>query len=464
MSGGTWTEADTRSPGTRPGIYINLVTQARRQLEGGAGTVCVVGTADWGPMDVIRSVASEEDLYDAFGQAQSLPLLAAQALRGGAANVLALRIGGAAAKKAAGNLVDTEGSPANVIKITARNEGARGNNFTITTRTSGAGLVIEITEGGIIIETIITSADDDASVIAAINRSSAFIDAEQVGNAGRDVDAQTVALSDGASGTTLVAADYTAAQGIAQAAEFDTYVQGDDTTAANQDAASDWADAQRADGNRFIVVMGGAGNATITAAIARAKALDSMSTVYVFPGFVDTDEVTYTGQQAAARVAGMIAAAGISRAITWQMIDDAVRPTSVVSSAEISDGLEAGVLLITANRAGTRLSRGLTTRTTRGAEGDMSKIRTVATVDAIAEGLERGITPYIGAITNDEDGRRSLAAVALAYLEQLVSAGAIQEGPVVIVRSGASDQVFLRIQVALLDSIEEVFIVVRLGE
>ena len=468
MAGGIWTQADVRNPDTRPGIYVNIVTEARRQLTPGTGVVLVAGVADWGVLDSVVEIASEDDLYDAFDRAGSLPVVAAQALRGGAASVSCLRIAGSSAAAATVTLVDTDPSPAAVLDLTARQQGARANDFAITTRAVAGGLGIEIAESGALIETLVATDTDVDVVVTAINTYSAYLTAARNGAPGRDVAAQTVTMTGGDSGATLTAADYTAAQGIAQSAEFDCYVQGDDTTAANQDAVSDWADTQRDEGNRFVAVMGGPSGETAAQAGVRAVALDSMSTVYVFPGVVDTDGTTYTGQQAAGRVAGMIANAGFARAVTWEPIPDADRPNTVLSNTEVTTALGQGVLLILSDRSGVRLSRGLNTLNSAGGTGQPSaqfqKIRTVATNDAISEGLEAGITPYIGTVTNDEDGRRSVAAAALAYLEQLVAGGAIEEGPTVEVSRGTADQVFLRVQVTVLDSIEEVFITVRIGE
>ena len=468
MSGGVWTLADTMAVDTRPGIYVNLVSEAQRSLTPGVGTVFVVGRADWGTVDEVVSCRSEQAVLDEYSDGESLPKLARQALRGGAAEVICLRIAGSTAAKADATLVDNNVTPANALTLTALHDGTRANGFDLAIKSVTTGVILEITEDGVLIESFVAPTSDNDDMADLINAGSAYVAAEVTGTSGRDLGVQTASMTGGDSGTTVVAGDYTEAQDIALSSTFAAYVQDDDTTVANQDSVAAWADDQRDEGIRFIAVHGGASAATAANSRTRAEAMDSMSNVYVHPGFVDSDGEDYTGQEAASRIAGMIANAGFTSSITFRTVVGVDRPASVLTSSEIRQGLAAGVCQIVADAGNIRLSRGINTLTSVGSTGQLarsfSKIRTVATVNAIQDGLEAGLTPYIGEVTNDEDGRRSLAAAVLAYLEQLVAAGSIQPNPTVEVTRGEADQVFVNIGVVLLDSIEQVFITVRIGE
>ena len=105
--GGQWTASDVLSPATRPGAYFNVIAQAADLLEAGdRGVVLIVGRANWGPVDETVELLSEADVTRAYGTGSSLPKLATQAIRGGAATVLGLRIAGSSAAVATATLDD----------------------------------------------------------------------------------------------------------------------------------------------------------------------------------------------------------------------------------------------------------------------------------------------------------------------------------------------------------------------
>ena len=468
MSGGTWTEADTKSPRTQPGVYSNIMAEAVQILEPGAGgIVFIVGKADWGPEDTVIRTYSEvassrgSSVQDTFGKTGSLVKLAGQAFRGGAAEVKCLRAASSAAAKAVATLDDS--SSADALTLTAKYTGSRANGFAITVRAHPvAGHILDISEGGVLIESHFIATNANEGIAQLLNDNSAYVTAAVAGASARALaTVSNVAMAGGNSGTALVAADYTAAQGVAQNEAFDVYVQDDDTTVANQNAAGSWGVIQRNAGHRFVVVHGGAAAETAADARTRAQSFDNETNIYVHPGFVDDDGITFSGQEAAARVAGLIASKGYTRAVTYSALDDVVRTSTALSPTNVELHLEAGVLPLVSDGGSVRVSKGINTLTTVGAGtnklSSFSKIRTVRTLDAVENGLERGARPYIGEVTNDEDGRKSLEGAMSAFLDELVSGGAIQDEYTLQVDRGDADQVFITVGVTPLDSIEQVF-------
>ena len=469
MSGGVWTEADTKSPRTQPGVYSNIMAEAAQILEPGAGgTVFIVGTADWGPEDTVVSTFSERpssrggSVQESFGKTGSLVKLSGQAFRGGAAEVKCLRVAAAAAAKASVSI--TDGTSAALI-LTAKYTGTRGNNLTVTVKNHPVpanGKVLEISEGGVLIESHLITSNENDDIAPQINSSSEYVTAASTGTGGRALaDVANAALTGGNSGSTLVAADYVAAQGVAANEAFDVYVQGDDTTAANQDAAGTWGTIQRDAGHRFVIVHGGVADESAADARTRAKSFDNRTNIYVHPGFTDEDGVEYSGQEAGARIAGMIAAKGFTRAITYSPVVGATKTNVALSPTNVDLHLEAGVCTLVSDGGAVRVSKGINTLTTTGVGTNtldtFSKIRTIRTLDAVENGLERGARPYIGEVTNDADGRKSLEGALSAFLDELVSGNAIQEGYTLQVEQGSADQVFLTVGVTPLDSVEQVF-------
>ena len=470
MSGGIWTEADTKSPRTQPGVYSNIMAEAAQILEPGAGgTVLIVGKADWGVEDTVVSTFSERSssrgsaVEDMFGKTGSLVKLAAQAFRGGAAEVKCLRIASSSAANAVATLDDS--SSADALTLTAKYTGTRANSFTITVKdhpVPATGKLLEIAEGGVLVESHLITTNENDDIATLINASSAYVTAAIAGASGRALaDVANVTMAGGNSGSALVAADYVTAQGTAANEAFDVYVQDDDTTAANQDAAGVWAVDQREDGHRFVVVHGGATNEAATAARTRAQSFGNTSNIYVHPGFTDDDGVEYSGQEAGARIAGMIAAKGFTRAITYSPVIGATKTNVSLSPSNVELHLEAGVLTLVSDGGAVRVSKGINTLTETGPIHNnldsFRKIRTIRTLDAVENGLERGARPYIGEVTNDADGRKSLEGAMSAFLDELVSGNAIQEGYTLRVDQGDGDQIFLTVGVRPLDSIEQVF-------
>lgn len=470
MSGGVWTEADTRSPRTQPGVYSNIMAEAARIIEPGAGgVVLIVGKADWGPLDEVVSTRSArpsslgDSIQERFGLTDSLFKLGDQAYQGGALEVKCLRIATSAAAKATVTLQDGDNSPADALVLTAKYEGTRANSFTATVKDHPvSGKILEIAESGVLLESFFIAVNTNEGVATLLNNTSSYVDAKTTGTTGRALgDVSNAAMTGGDSGKMLVAADYTAAQAIAANEAFDVYVQDDDTTAANQTAAAAWAVAQRAGGHRFVAVFGGTATETAADARTRAKAMNNEANVYVHPGFVDTSGVTFSGQEAAARIAGLIAGKGFTRAVTYSPLPRVARTNLTLAPSAVGLHLEAGVLPLIADGGSIRVSSGINTLTSYGVGTNklptFAKIRTIRTLDALQNGLERGSRAFLGEVTNNEDGRRSLQGALSDFMDQLVSGGAIQEGYTLSVDRGEADQVFISLGVTPLDSIEQVF-------
>lgn len=465
MSGGTWTQGDVTSAQTRPGAYFNLIAQAIDLLEGGnSGIVLIVGRSDWGPTDTFETVTSEGDAERIFGTGLSITKLIKQALRGGAATVLGHRITGSTAAKAAATLDDLV--PVAALDITAKYDGARANNFTLSVSAHAVvGKVLDLKESGVLLETFYAAAGENDEFLAVINANSEFITAVLNGVADRVLEDTTdTPMSAGDSGTSVVAGDYTAAQALVENEAFDVFVQDDDTTTANQDAVAAFADARRAVGQLFMVVHGGQAAETASTARTRAGAMDSVSNIYVSPGFTDDDAVVFTGQEAAARVAGLIAGKGFTKSITFAAINDGANVETALTVGDIQLSLEQGVCLITSDGSVIRVEKGINTFTSYDTDPDkdksFTKIRTIATLDAVVEGLDAGFKAYVGAVTNDVDGQKSLLGAGQAFLDQLVQARAIKPGAVVTLDDAnppTSDQLFLKVGVTPLDSVEQVF-------
>jgi hypothetical protein len=466
MPGGVWTTGDINNPETRPGAYFNLIAQAIALIgEGEAGTVGLIGRADWGPVDEWVEVTSEAELVSNFGVGLSIPKLGKQAVRGGAGALRVLRIAGSSVATA--ELVLDDAVPDPALTVSALYPGARGNTFSVSVAANPvAGVDLKVFEGATLLETFTSPDGHNDSFAELIHGVSRFIDAVVTGTANRVVAAvASTPLAGGDSGATVVAGDYTTAQAQVLGEDIDVLVQDDEDDDAIQDSLAAFAEDARLQGSRFITVIGSAAGDTLNGSITRATSFDNEGIVYVFPGFTDTEGVIYTGQEAAARVAGLIAAAGITKSVTFSPIPDGADVELRLTNSQVSQALGAGILPLVFDGTSVAVEKGINTLSTITEDKPLAftRIRTVMTLDAVQDGLEQGLKGLIGQVNNDDDGRATVLGAAQAFLDQLISARALKPGGFVELDpefEQEADNVFLRVAVQPLDSIEKIFVTV----
>lgn len=466
MPGGVWTQSDVNNPATRPGAYFNLITQAIALIgEGQAGIVGVVGRSDWGPLDTFVELTSEAAIVSTFGTGLSMAKLARQAIRGGAASVKAIRIAGSSVASA--TVVLDDSVPADALTITAKYPGARANNFKITIQANPvAGKDLLVLEGTTLLETYTTPLGQNDEFVAAILDQSDYITAVVTGASDRVVvNIANAPMAGGDSGTAVVAGDYTTVQAIALQEDFDVFVQDDEADDAIQDAFVAWAADARVEGNRFVSVLGSDTGDGLAGALGRADTIDDEGIVYVFPGFTDADGVVYNGQEAAARVAGLIAGAGVTKSITFNKIADGSDVGVRLTHTEISSGIAGGLLVLVFDGEQVRVEKAVNTLTTLTVDKPLSfsRIRTIMTLDAVQDGLNTGLIDLVGQVNNDDDGRATILGAAQAFLDILIQSRALKPGAFVELdpeHEQLLDNVFLRVAVQPLDSIEKIFVTV----
>jgi hypothetical protein len=489
MSGGIWNASDAGNTATRPGVYINFLSQAQEGASlGSSGTVAIIGTADWGLVNGITSVTSELEVDEAFGTGGTMNLLARQALRGGAARVKGYRISLAAVDaKASITLNDGAGSPAAAVVLTAKYEGARANSFEVSVAVNANDASkkdLTITEGGKVLE-IFTHTDNDdlVSQISGQNTAvnpSRYATAALSGAANRSLgDLAATAMSGGNSGTAVTATEFSAALAALETQDWDLLIPSDTVNTTIQTSVRAYVSRLRDEGRKVIAVMGGQSVAGMSAANvateftamksnAQSSAIaNHEGVVMVFPGIVDeVSGANLSGAQSAARVAGMISLGGFASSITKHP-SGAVEVTARLTNADIKSGLQAGLCLLTAQGGQAVVESGINTLTTYTAtkNRDFRKIRVVRALDAVAQTVSSALdTSVIGYVNNDATGRLYTMGLISNALDLFRTAGAIEPGFTVEPTPGTtpdSDEFFVTISVTPIDSVEKIFITAR---
>lgn len=199
-----------------PGVTLQTRENVTLSAPGAASVIALLGTAQWGEMNSIRSFTSFSQVLDYFKEDKAdLTIIKAAELayQNGATQVKVVRIGDGDEAKAEKSF-NSGVTP--VLKFAATFEGSYGNNVFVTITTIGSNRAVEITDGQTT-ESFTNAgngyADNDA-IVAAINdasEGSSLVSASKLDTTLVDAASQT-ALAGGDDGhDSLIASDFTTA-------------------------------------------------------------------------------------------------------------------------------------------------------------------------------------------------------------------------------------------------------------
>jgi len=481
MAGGKWNPTDLP---VLPGMFLNFQAAAGAAIQTGSrGTVVVPVKAHWGPIRSFYELGSESDITDIYTADESSGATAYTtarlALLGGAQKVMGYRLASSAAAKAFVTLKD--GATVNVLTVTGKYEGARGNSFKLVVQTNavdGTKQDVKLYEGTTLLRTW-TVPSGVQGMVDTINNdtANAWVTATFVA-AGSGVLALTAGaqMSGGDSGIAgVVAADYTAATTAFETLLLANVVALDGISdSAIQATVASWIKRVRDEGFGIIGVFGGSSvDDTASDAVARAN---TRSAGFGHEGIVNvgtgaiSGAVIYSSAQVAAWVAGLIAGTALNGSTTYAVapFDDVTRRW-IKSEKELA--VKSGTFVLYHDGRKVKVLRGVNTLTAPSVKqnNQWKKIRTIRTIDAINSDLmQTAEDTYVGKVNNTEEGRLTLIAAGKQYLGVLATAGIIETtgynvylhpdyyGPTAKL-TPAADQVFLMWDAIVSDSMEQIF-------
>ncbi|GBF35496.1 phage-like element PBSX protein xkdK [Desulfocucumis palustris] len=484
MAGGTWSA--TEIP-VLPGLYLNFEAAALAAIQPGArGVVVAPVKAHWGPVREFVEINSEAAINDYFSADHTGGSTAATTLKlillGGAGKVLAYRLADGSAAKAGVTLKD--GSAADVLGITARYEGARGNNFKITVGDNPADGVnkqdLQLFEGSVLLRTFTFNKGAGVvdNAVAAINSDPAnkwVRAAKLAGGDGTIAGVPDQPLSGGNSGIASIgAAEYAGALTAFETRDFNLIALDGVYDPAIQTSLVSWAGRMREEGKGIIAVLGGQASddtapEAVGKAIARSAGFNHEGIVNVGTGAI-LDGVAYSSAQLSAYVAGLIAGQKLSEATTYAAtpFDDVTRRWT---RSEMEQAVAGGVFLLFHDGLLVKALRGMNSLVTlrQGQNNSWKKIRTIRVMDAVNTDLLRAAEDnYIGKVNNTEEGRLALIGACKQYMQSLAQAGIIENTGWDVyldpdyygtgaVNTPEPDQVYLRWEARLTDVMEQIF-------
>jgi hypothetical protein len=473
----------------RPGAYVNFEAVQPTVLPPATGSVVAIPLVhDWGPFKTPTLVRSYAEFLATFGSSETAGRLAVrQAFQGeglpgrpGAGAVLVYRFGAAAAAKATRILQNT--TPATALTLTAKYEGALANDLTVTVQTNATDASqkdVILYLDGVEVERYTQTATDVDGLAAKITDLSRYVAAVSniSGVALNNVTAQ--AFTGGNDGATLIAGDWTAAMSALEFERFGILAPYDLTDSSILASLKTWAQGRNSSGQRFMVVVGGAAAESVATANNRSTTLNDP--VFVNIGGVQvTDETEDAGalstSQLAPRIAGILAARGENRSITFARLAG-LTLTVAPTSAEVDQAFNAGTLVLSRDsnfNAPVRVEKALTTfSTTTEVIRPYAIFRNPKFVRTMM-GLETEITEFaespgiIGELGVNDKTRAALVAEMSARLKGREDAGVLQPGWTVKIDqdpppSDDDEFVALRYAIKFLRSVEQVYSVIVVG-
>jgi len=451
----------------RPGVYVR-VTSIGEPPEAivPQGIVAALFRASWGPLGEVVYLENADAVVATFGTGGTLDT-ALEAFRGGCRRVVGYRLGSGGAK-AAVNLQDTAATPVDVVTITAKYEGVRGNNFTVTVRDSLTDTTkkeLLLYEGATLLQTITFAkgANEPQDLVDAVNASnSPYITATKVADGSGEVATVTQQALTGGQDPTVDGASYSAGLSAIEAIDWNVLAV-DSEDPATHATVQTYIDRVRNEGKRVIAVVGEPTSVELATRLANAAAFNDPAIVYVANGFKGSDGATREGYKAAARVAGMIAAASITESLTHAVVKGATELVGALTNAEVEQAIQSGALVFTMSaQKQVQIEYGINTFVTPTADMDAGwkKIRRVRTRDNLMDRIAAIWDPLVGKINNSPDGRATLIAAAQGVINKMIAEGALLDGMIYEDPNNppAGDSAWFVVAVDDLDSAEKLYI------
>lgn len=468
MAGATFLAGEAK---VRPGVYVRAVGAGSDQPALARGIVAALVRASWGPLGVATLLTALEQVAETFNTGATTDV-ATEAFRGGCRKVLGYRLG-TGGVVATYTIKDTATpTAANAVRIDAKYVGTVGNALKLTLRDALVDTTkreLLVYEGTVLRETISFAkgatgvGEPQALVDAVAAAGSRWITATKLADGTKLLEALAGQALAGGTDPTVLVADYSTALAALESLDWNVLAI-DSEDAAVHSTVQTYVNRVRGDGKRVLAVVGEPTSVALATRLTNAKALNHAALVYVANGFTGTDGTSRQGYKAAARVAGMVAAAPVTASLTHAAVAGAADLVGGLSNTDIESAIKSGALVFTLNaQRQVQIEYGITTLVTLAADQDAGwkKIRRVRTRDELMDRIVAATDPLIGRVNNDPDGRATLRAAMQGVVNEMAREGALLAGGTVVedpANAPAGDRAYFVVAVDDLDSVEKLYL------
>lgn len=494
MPGGPWSPA---APPTRPGLYINFISDALAAVTTGVrGRVAMIVRSQWGNANAAQVVDSFSDLVNYYTASETAPdnayYAGRQAFLGGARELRMYRILGASSVKSTITLQDTTGVPVNSIKFDAKNAGTYGNSFLIQTRVNPGDATksdILFTVGATLMAVWTSSVPRGAvghmkNLVDLVNADTGnyWVTASLLAEGNSTPATASLTLGGGSNGSAPVMQDYVnlLATIALEADEWDVFT----ADVKNSDLAgieatfSTWFKDLRNEGYRCAMILGSGLAETAATAEATAAGINQEGVQYVFPGVQQVDSagnlLTKRGSAFAAQIAGIRASLPLGQGMTYYPVQEVLSLEAKSKGSTIDLLIKNGVTVLGKAGQSYHVVKGVTTLVTPGLAMDgnpipqgFKKVSIVNTCDAIAAAIELAArTNYIGKVPNDTDGQQAIIGVVRDFLRVMAGQRAIRNNYTVGLSERAEsegERLYLDMVITVVDTIDVILMTVKVG-
>lgn len=421
-----------------PGTYIEVRAEGLIGVGGiSTGTIGVVGTANRGPLNQVVTLGSYAEALDMFGNYDSWPADPAatahltltrtlgQAFRGGASDVLAVRVANVTPGSMRSMTWTISDGDGDIFTLTATSPGTWANDIAAElTAADSPGddpVVLTLTRGatretfeGVDAETLVREVNDASNFVTASD--------PDPGDAGDSPTTVTPAGAgseggpDGAGAMGALIPQVATGLGLLADRTVNILIIAGYGAEAVSGLVLGHLEATETDGNERIAIMGTRGD-TIADVSADAGNVSNRRAVLVAPGIEALDAATgnrvdLPPAYAAALVAGRLSTLAPHISLTNK--DVAVDGLTTVYTRAQQKQLLLNRIMALHRNLGFRALRGITTDT-----GPFQQISVRRIVDFAKAGVRIGSNPYIGRLNNARV-RAALKATLDGFLSQMV--------------------------------------------
>ena len=425
----------------RPGFYFRVTNigaaQSGTQPQ---GIVAVLFRSSWGPVATVENLASHDAATALFGSSGTVAAIE-QAFLGGALKVKAIRTGENDGTAATITLVDTTAvTPIQAVQLTL-SVGADGNSYSATVRdslTDPTKRQCVIYNGQTAVQTFtfasgITGVGEPAALVVAITAVGLdWISATKLADGNKTLAVVAQSPFAGGADPTVDAAAISMALDALSTEDWDVLCTDSEDPSVHATIQA-YIDNEWNNGKFGLCVVGEPTSVVLATRQTDATTLNDFLVAYVLNGFMDTSNNSIEGYLAAARVAGMVAAAPITSSMTHAIVTGATDVVGKLSNTDIIASEQAGAIVFTLNsNKQVQIDKGINSYVTTDANHDVGwkKIRRVKTRIYLMYSIAATWDPLVGQVNNDADGQSTLMGAAQAVINSMIRMGALTGGTV----------------------------------
>lgn len=447
----------------RPGVYRRYENAGKSDTPGAIyGVFAMPIHSEIGPLDTVSGFAKDsiddfKKMYGTGGTADAVLKL----FDGGATKVFVYRLG-TGGTKASITLKDS--STTELVTITTKTETAQDFSVTIKSKLGETGTKQLIVYSGTdLLETIeyATDTTDSASLVEAVKKYSAYLDATKVAD-GLVADVSNTQLTGGAS-PTVNTESYSAAFTAFEPYKWNYLVL--DTVDTDVHAlVSAYMDRIFQDGALGVCILGEPTTVPFETRLSHASAFNNEKVIYLGSGYEDGDGNKIDGYLSIATQAGIIGSLESNESATHTAISGAVNTLEVLKNSQYEDAIKGGMLLLSPNDEGqvwfdSAINTLVKPRDNQ--DEGWKKIRRTSTRFEMFDRIDRALSPLIGKVDCDDIGVGDCVIQGQSVLDAMVAESKLLDGATFAedtTKSRGSDYAYFVIAADDKDSLEKIYL------